>query len=124
MIPIRNIKWLILALALVTGGCYYDNEEDLYGAGSCIPNAAPSFSVDVLPILDARCNNCHSGASPSAGIKLDSYNEVIKYVSNGKLMGSINHASGYSAMPKNGSKLSACQIQLIQTWIATDAPNN
>ena len=114
----------MLALVLLTGGCYYDNEEDLYGNASCTPNPAPSFSADVLPILDSRCNNCHSGASPSGGIKLDSYNEVIKYVPNGKLMGSINHDSGYSAMPKNGTKLSTCQIELIQAWVDTDTPNN
>ena len=43
---------------------------------------------------------------------------------NGKLMGTINHASGFSAMPKGGAKLSNCQIAVVQKWVTAGAPNN
>jgi hypothetical protein len=123
MKAILKLKWFMVFALLVTG-CYYDNEEDLYGTVTCTPNPNASFTVDVLPILNIKCNNCHAGTSPSGGIKLNSYTEVIKYVEDGSLMGSINHASGYSAMPKNGGKLPPCEIQVIQDWIDAGALNN
>jgi hypothetical protein len=119
------MKWLLFLFIVFVTGCYYDNEEDLYGVVNCAPNPNASFTVDVLPILDVKCNNCHSGSSPSAGIRLDTYTEVMKSVNNGKLMGSINQTSSeFSAMPKNGSKLPPCQIQVIQDWIDAGALNN
>ena len=106
-------------------GCYYDNAALLYpGSENCSPVANPSFSADILPILNAKCNNCHSGTSPSVGIRLDSYTEVVKYVNDKSLVGSINHASGYSAMPKGGFKMPTCEIQKIQDWIIDGTLNN
>lgn len=105
--------------------CYYDNEETLYpGSTECNPIANPSFATDVLPLLNSRCNTCHAGVSPSGSIKLDSHTEVLKYANDGSLKGSIKHSSGYSPMPKNGNKMTACQIGLIETWITQGALNN
>lgn len=107
-------------------GCYYDKEELLY-PGSCTTPAAPLFSVDVLPLLNSRCNSCHSTSSSSSsggGIILDDYTEVKKQADSGKLLGAIQHASGYSAMPKNSGKIPACEIQKIQNWIASGTLNN
>ncbi len=115
---------LLLLLSSMTG-CYYDKEELLYpGSANCTVPANPSFNADVLPILNNRCNNCHSGSTPDGGIALTSYTEVMKSVNNGKLMGSITWASGYSPMPKNSSKMPSCEIQKIQLWIDQGALNN
>lgn len=111
--------WLFLT------GCYYDKEAILYpDLQNCTPAVSPLFSADVLPILNKKCNNCHGGSSPSAGIKLDTYPEVLKYVNNGSLMGSINHLSGFSPMPKNTGKMSQCEIDQIQNWINSGKLNN
>jgi hypothetical protein len=111
--------------ALFLIGCYYDKEEILYPeSANCTSISNPSFSADVLPLLNTKCNNCHAGSSASAGIRLDSFTEVIKHVNNGTLMGSINQTSGFSPMPKNGSKMSLCEIQKIQDWITAGAGGN
>jgi cytochrome c5 len=116
---------LILTMLYVLLGCYYDKEEILYpGLNNCTPSANPLFSADVLPVLNSKCNNCHRGPSASAGIKLDTYTEVLKYVNNGSLMGSINHLSGFSPMPKNTGKMSQCEIDQIQNWINAGKLNN
>jgi hypothetical protein len=39
-------------------------------------------------------------------------------------MGSVTHADGYVPMPQGGSKLSACEIDMIRIWIDASAPNN
>ena len=115
---------LTLLSLLLLAGCYYDQEGILYPESNCTAPASPSFNTDIMPILNARCNSCHSGPYASANIKLDSYNEVVKYANNGSLMGSINHAGGYSPMPKNSGKMPACEIQKIQNWINSGVLNN
>lgn len=43
---------------------------------------------------------------------------------NGKLYGSVSFTSGYSPMPKGGSKMSTCQLLIIKRWIDAGSPNN
>lgn len=121
-----KVRITILFVFVLVGvtGCYYDNEAVLYPGSSCLPVTNPLLAADVMPILNARCNNCHSGSSPSAGIKLDSYADVLKSVNNGSLMGSINHESSFSPMPKNAAKMNSCEIQKIQDWITQGKLNN
>jgi len=117
-------KFFGLIYILLLTACYYDKEEILYpGSANCSPAESPIFTTDVLPLLEKKCNNCHSGSFPSGGIKLNSFAEVMKYVNNGSLMGSIKHASGYSAMPKNAGKMPACEVANIQKWIDSGATN-
>lgn len=108
------------------GGCYYDKEEILYPAGSC-DTATVTYGATVSGIINTNCNVCHSTASANAnggGIQLDSYTKLKVYVDNGRLMGSINHAGGFSPMPKNATKLNGCDISKIQAWVNKGAPNN
>jgi hypothetical protein len=42
----------------------------------------------------------------------------------GKLLGTINHAAGFSPMPKGGAKLSSCRIATIKKWIDAGMLNN
>jgi len=118
------LKISILFFGAVLAGCYYDHEEILYPESKCSVPVTSVFGENVLPLLNSKCNNCHGGNSPSGNINLTTHAEVTKYVNNGSLMGSINHASGYSAMPKNAGKMSACEIETIQKWIDAGAPNN
>jgi len=120
----RNNSFLFL-LGVLCFGCYYDKVEVLYpGSTTCTEIAVATFSANVLPLLNTRCNSCHAGSSPSGGIALDTYDNVLKYVNNKSLMGSINFESGYSPMPKNSGKMSACEIGKIQSWIDSGALNN
>lgn len=117
--------WSCMLAFVTLGSCYYDHEEILYPeSANCIPVPNPSFNTDVVPILNARCNNCHSGKYPSAGIKLDTHSSVMISVSNGSLIGSIKHQDGFSAMPKNNSILSLCEIKKIEDWINAGSPQN
>ncbi|HEX8038389.1 MAG TPA: c-type cytochrome domain-containing protein [Chryseosolibacter sp.] len=115
----------LLIPLLVLAACYYDSEEILYPeAGQCNATGKETFSQDVLPLMNARCNNCHGGSAASAGIRLDSYSAVVKKVNDGTLMGSINQSAGFSPMPKNAGKMPACEIRKIQNWIDTGSPDN
>jgi uncharacterized membrane protein len=82
------------------------------------------YGANISVILGTYCLGCHSGAAPSAGINLSTYANVRNVAISGRLVGSVSHAPGYSAMPKNASKLSACQIAQIRKWVDSGAPNN
>ena len=81
------------------------------------------FSASVWPIMQDNCYSCHSGTSAGGGIQITGYQDVRVLVQNGKLVGTINHTAGYSAMPKGG-KLSDCEIAIINIWIKNGAQND
>lgn len=82
------------------------------------------YSGTIAPIMSTYCTGCHSGSQPQGNIDLASWNAVKPYADNGSLVGSVRHASGYSAMPQNGSMLPECAIRQIEKWVADGAPNN
>jgi len=123
------MKKLVLPLVFfILSGCYYDSEEALYGTPNTVCNTTVTkFSTEVKPILQSSCLTCHSNSAASAngaGIKLQDYADVKIQVNNGKLVGSIQHSTGFSAMPKGGGKLSDCNILVINTWISKGALND
>lgn len=120
----------ITALIIISGilinslnSCYYDKSDLLYPNTAC-DTAAVKYSTSVLPVLSSNCINCHGGATPSAGISLDTYAGVKIQVDNGRLWGAVSHSASYSPMPKNSAKLNNCSLEKIRIWIAAGAPNN
>lgn len=83
-----------------------------------------TFSSSVVPILNTWCVGCHNSGNIGGGYDLTSYNGVVTSITNNRLMGTINQLSGFSGMPKNSSKLSDCDIQVIQKWVNAGHPNN
>lgn len=83
-----------------------------------------TFSGSIKNIVSAKCQGCHSGTSAGGGIDLSTYAGVKSTATNGKLWGSINQLPGYAAMPKNGAKLSVCEISQFRKWINAGSPNN
>jgi len=122
-------KLIILAL-LILAGCYYDNEEELYpnqNTGCDTTNV--TFAGTVLPVIDANCKTCHSGGFPQGNVRLEDYASIsaagkIPEGQYGSLYGSVNHSQGNSPMPKNGNKLPDCTIKQIKAWIDAGTPNN
>jgi hypothetical protein len=113
-----------LFIASITNmGCYYDKEEILYPQTAC-DTTTVTYSSSVVPMLLSNCTSCHGGSAPSAGINLSAYAGVKAQADNGKLWGSISHAAGFSAMPKNAAKMSTCNLAKIKKWIDAGAPNN
>lgn len=82
------------------------------------------YSTAIQPLIQTNCVGCHSVASPGGGIDLSSYTAVKASVTSGRLYGSIAHLAGYSAMPKGGAQMSACQVTQFKKWIDAGSLNN
>ena len=108
---------------LYISGCYYDVEEELYPSTGC-DLVEISYANDIIPILEKRCYSCHNTQANFGNVTLEGFIEISKYTNNGSLIGSIKHIPGFSAMPKNQSKLIQCEIEKIETWINDGALNN
>jgi len=81
-----------------------------------------TWSGTIKPLLDTKCIGCHGSTSVDGS--LATHAAVVGFVSTGQLMGSIMHDPNYAAMPKNGAKLSDCEISQFQKWINAGALEN
>ena len=123
-------KLLFILVMAALGGCYWDNEEELYpdGTTSC-DTTNVTFSGTVFPIIQSNCISCHGGTAPSGNILLEDYAGVSKQAKiaagqPGSLYGAVSHASGNSPMPQNGTPLSDCEVKQIKAWIDAGTPDN
>jgi len=83
-----------------------------------------TFSASVWPVMETNCTGCHSGGSPSGGVSITNYDQLVTLANDGRLLGTIEQLSGYAAMPPNGSKLGDCDIATIEIWINNGTPND
>ena len=118
----RIIKLMLLGLVTLSA-CYYDSAENLYPTTKCV-STNMSYQTNIGPLLDRNCNACHSAAINNGNVTLDSYTEVMKHVTSGKLLASIKHQTGLIAMPQNAPMMVDCDIAKIEQWITDGAPNN
>ena len=81
-----------------------------------------TYTGTIRPLVDNKCVGCHSGSTPGAGLDFTTYAGIQAVALNGRMWGAINHAAGFSAMPKGG-KLSQCEIDKIEVWINEGAQN-
>lgn len=124
------MKRLLILFLVVLTACYYDNEEELYPEDSTTCDTANvTFSGTVFPIIQDNCIICHSGSAPQGNVLLEDHASIsaagqVPAGQYGSLYGAISHASGNSPMPKNGTKLSDCNIRKIKIWIDAATPDN
>lgn len=95
-----------------------------------------SFSRNVLPILNVNCAivGCHSDGSAAAGLRLNSYNNLMRgsrygavifpYDAQGSKL--VKRIKGIETprMPRNRPALATSDQGLIQNWINGGARNN
>lgn len=111
--------------SMMSTGCYYDNEEELYGHlnPSC-DSSNVTYSAVVSKIIQDNCLQCHSASANMGSVNLEGHTQAKSYADNGKLYGVISHSPGFSPMPKGGNKLSDCDVARIKKWIDAGAPND
>ena len=107
---------------LFLGGCYYDNEEELYPAGSnpC-DTSKVTYTATVEPFVQENCVSCHNDQLANGNVRLDGYDFVKAAALTGPLYPSVSYSAGAKEMPPSG-KLSDCSIKQIKAWIDAGAP--
>jgi hypothetical protein len=75
------------------------------------------YNENVAPILSSNCIACHSGATATAGLSLDSYTSVYSAIKTGSVLDRVNRNTGDNGfMPQGGQKLSNANLDILQTF--------
>jgi len=118
--PYSNLSTLQVTLIKV----WIDNDAPNSRNCKSCDSTDYTFSNRINPIMQTWCIGCHSGSNVSGGYDFSSYNGVVHSVTNNRLLGCVEHSSGFSAMPKNAGYINSCDIAVIRKWIVTGYPNN
>ncbi len=102
-------------LLLLLSSCSY-NELSLCETDN------PSFADCVEPIFEKNCIGCHFQNNSDGIMPLTNFQEIQDKVINGTVIESIKREVGF--MPKNGERLTAEEILIIEKWKNNGAPNN
>jgi hypothetical protein len=86
--------------------------------------STPTYTNNVKAILNTNCatSGCHNSTSKAKGIDLSTYATAKSESNNSRFLGSIQHSSGYDAMPQGGSKLNDSLIKVIYCWTQNGSP--
>ena len=125
---------IILIISILTLSSCDDTQtvEDI--DNKPIPTSNVSFSQNIYPVLNIKCNNsgCHNDESRAGGVSLTSWSNVTdpRIVVRGEpdnsiLIWSIDRLAGAKWMPPEGyPALTEPQRTGIKTWIKEGALNN
>ena len=93
-----------------------------------------TFQDHVLPVLQAKCGNCHSPDKKRGGLVVTNYTKLMEGGSSGAVVkpGDPDKSSLFTTvahkaepfMPPNSPKIPDPDIALIETWISAGAPEN
>jgi hypothetical protein len=83
-----------------------------------------TYSGTIVPLVQNRCQGCHSGGQPQGGLDFTSWAVLNTVAMDGRLAGAIQHQDPYTYMPPTGAMLPQCRIDQILIWIGEGAPNN
>ena len=97
------------------------NETDC--AVPCQPERI-AFGADIFPLLQDYCVGCHGDNRADGGVRLTSHAEVLRYVEDGSIIGTMEHAVSFSPMPPEAVRVPICRVEQVKNWIAAGAPNN
>ncbi|MBF0135253.1 MAG: hypothetical protein H7833_03150 [Magnetococcus sp. DMHC-1] len=124
---------LLLGLSVMSATATAEEKDK---AKSAFSNET-SFANDIQPILVYRCLECHKEGGKGeveSGLRLDSYEGLMKGTKNGKIIIAGNAlastltqlVSGQAAlrMPHNKKPLTTCEIEAMRRWIQQGAKNN
>ncbi|MFB1004149.1 MAG: hypothetical protein QMC70_08440 [Bacteroidia bacterium] len=113
---------LIMSIAIIFTSCSDDTDpapvDPIVVDTTDTTATKASYTTDVKPIFDGSCAfvGCHNVGSGVGS--LATYMDAKAYGEGGRLIGAIQHESGFSPMPKNGAKLADDKIASIEKWIA------
>lgn len=119
-----NVKFRLVCLSL--WACFVGSIR----ANDPVPARAPSFEKDILPLLAAKCHDCHGGDVQEARLDLRTLSEILRGGENGTAIVRaepdrsllIDLIDKGQMPPGKDGKLSAEELALLRRWVQAGAP--
>ncbi|HZT19940.1 MAG TPA: DUF1549 domain-containing protein, partial [Dongiaceae bacterium] len=115
-----RLPWACLALGAVAFAPVARGAE---------PPTKVDFAHDIIPILKARCAECHANGKHKGSFSLDTREAILKKkaVVPGKSAASelfrrVTSSEPDKRMPPKGDRLTAKQVELLRAWIDQGLP--
>ncbi len=83
-----------------------------------------TYSGTIAPLVQARCQGCHSGGTPQGDLDFSTWSDLNTVAMDGRLAGAIQHQAPSPFMPPSGPMLPDCRIDQFLIWIQDGAPQN
>lgn len=87
------------------------------------------FAHEILPLLKARCAECHTNGKYKGGLSLDTREALLKskkvvpaHSADSELIKRVTSTDADERMPPKGPPLTAKEIATLKTWIDQDVP--
>lgn len=122
----KKVLPVLIVMAILCVTCFYDNEEYLYPEiNNTCDTTNVTYSGTISVMMGNYCLSCHSNSTAASfgnNIRLEDYADVK--AQSQAVLGSIQHNSGFSPMPKNGAQLNDCLIKQFEVWVNDGTPDN
>jgi len=114
---IKKTLTLLFVVIVCLNSCKKDEKIDCTGV-------TPTYSNEISKIFNESCAfaGCHLGPNAEADLDLSNFENVKLAATKGSVIKSIKHASGVSAMPKGGNKLTDATIKMVECWVQNGTP--
>jgi hypothetical protein len=92
---------------------------------SAVPASAADkidFAHDILPLIKARCAECHTDGKSKGGLSLDTRESLLKSKKLDKLIGRVTSTDAEERMPPKGPALNAKEVATLKSWIDQGVP--
>ena len=116
-----KIRFLLLLLttALLVAACNKDDDQDICETTDL------TYTNGIAAIINNSCATagCHNSGTTTA-FPMGNYQEALVAVGFDRIIGAINHESGFLPMPypAGTEKLDQCDIDKLTAWINDGAP--
>jgi hypothetical protein len=80
------------------------------------------FAHDVLPLLKARCAECHTDGKSKGGLSLDTREALLKSKKVDQLIARVTSTDADERMPPKGPALTAKEVATLKSWIDQGIP--
>ena len=116
-----NLTFLLIMLVIGFVACDSDPEDPMVNCET----TGLTYNDDIAAIFNESCAlaGCHNeGNAGFSTYEMFNYATTKAAVDDGRIIGSINHESGFLEMPRSADKLDDCTIDKITQWIEDGAP--
>lgn len=116
---------LFLLIFIFTYSCYNDSEEQLYPIlNTNCDTSNVTYKNTISVIMGSNCTSCHGASALANGYKIDLSTYTLVQTNIDKIIGAVDHQSGFPPMPPTGAKMNTCKITQFKIWQKNGSLNN
>jgi len=119
-----------ISIGLVLNSCKKEEKSNTQataggggGGADSIDCSTITYDAHIATIFSKNCGGCHVTGS-QGGVNFNNYAKLKNQCEVGKVIGVINHQSGFKKMPTSGIKMPQAVLDSIDCWVSNGFKEN